>query len=276
MKIKASVISGLIATETSKMKPMPTQKLFDDLFVIQDGFANIFLVASDDGYIAIDGGINSARIQQELKKLNIDPSEVRTVLITHSDIDHVNGLAAFPHAEIYLPEQEVQMLDKFRLTMTLDQMQAACEQYSTFSPAPEANLFGTMEYWPEDDMELIDTPQGVMVSILKNRLPYDYKLVRDGETLCLGNKKVQATLINGHTKGLTSYLIGGKYMFVGDGLSLLDGQVHPFNALLNLDETQHRKSIQKIMQTKGFEYLFTQHYGYGNRQDLMIESCHSA
>lgn len=44
MKLRMSVVAGLIAEETRRMRPLETQRLCADLYVIQDGFANVFLV----------------------------------------------------------------------------------------------------------------------------------------------------------------------------------------------------------------------------------------
>lgn len=262
MKIKTAIISGIIANETNRMTPIPTQQLFEDLYVIQDDFANIFLVKDNGKFIAIDAGINPDRIKQELTKLNIVADDVKTVLLTHSDIDHVNGLSVFNQAEIYLPEAEVAMLDNFRVTMTEADLNAATLAYSDLKQEPGQGMFGDAEYWPLDDMQIINSSPQRLISFLKNRVSESFSTIRDGEKLNFDQTSIQAVLIAGHTKGLTSYIVNQKYMFVGDGMSLQNGYVAPFNKLLNLDEEQHRKSISKIKNLKGFSYIFTQHYGY--------------
>jgi Zn-dependent hydrolases, including glyoxylases len=262
MKIKTSVISGLLSNETSRMKPLPTQRLFDDLIAVQDGFSNIFLIDDGDGYIAIDAGINSSRIKEELKKLGIDSNEIKMVLITHSDIDHVAGVGAFDKADVYMPEQEIQMLGRFRLKMPLEYINVACDQYSNFKPESRDNLFEGMEYWPEDDMECNVTDDGVIVSFLKNKIDKEFKVIHDNAVIKGKQKTIKANLISGHTTGLTSYIVDDKYIFVGDGLSLVNSEIFPFNHNLNLDEEQHRASINKIKYLDKYSYIFTTHYGY--------------
>lgn len=262
MKIKTSTISGLIANETNRMKAIPTQKLFEDLYVIQDSFANIFLIKDKEKYIAIDAGINPNQIQKELAKLNITPDDVKTVLLTHSDIDHVNGLSVFSKAEIYLPEAEVSMLDNFRITMSEADLNAADQAYSNLKHERGESMFGNEEYWPQDDIQVINSSPQQFISFMKNRVSGNFKTISDGEKLDFDQTMIEAVLIAGHTKGLTGYIVNKKYMFVGDGLSLQNGYVAPFNKFLNLDEEKHRKSISKIKNLKGFNYIFTQHYGY--------------
>ena len=262
MKIKASVIGGIIWNETKGMTPVPTQKLFDDLYVVKDLFANVFLVKDGDDYVAIDAGISAENIKNELAILNIDARSVKAVLVTHSDIDHVYGISAFADADVYLPEAEVPMLNNFRITMTEREMSDAAEIYKNFEQSGELNLFAGLEYWPDDDIEFEEGENGRRISFLKNRLDRNYKTVGDGETLKIGNVSVETVLIDGHTKGLTAYLVNKKYLFVGDGVSIVDGHIRPFNSFLNMNEALHRESIEKIKSLKGFKYLFTQHYGF--------------
>ena len=262
MKIKASVIGGIIWNETKGMTPVPTQKLFDDLYVVKDLFANVFLVKDGDDYVAIDAGISPENIKSELASLSVDARNVKAVLVTHSDIDHVNGIAAFADSAVYLPEAEVPMLNNFRISMSEREMSDAAETYKDFEQSGELNLFAGLEYWPDEDIEFSEGENGGRISFLKNRLDRNYKTVGDGETLKIGNISIETILIDGHTKGLTAYLVNKKYLFVGDGVSLVDGQLRPFNSFLNLNEALHRQSIEKIKNLKGFKYLFTQHYGF--------------
>ncbi len=78
--------------------------------------------------------------KEELKKLEIRPEEIKTVLLTHSDIDHVYGLEAFRHADIYLSEAEVAMLGQHRIVMTESDWKKADENYGDFTAKPGQNL----------------------------------------------------------------------------------------------------------------------------------------
>ena len=268
MKIRTSTVSALIAREVGMMRPLATQRLFDDLFVIQDGFVNIFLIKDGEKYIAIDAGLSPDTMRAEMAKLNIAPADVHTVLLTHSDIDHVYGLGLFDKAEVYLPQAEVPMLGDFRITMTEAELTAA-EQLATHMIAQGQiqegqGLFGSAEYWPEDDIRVTGTAPHRTVSFLKNVVGAPFKTLQDGQVLTFGQTRIEAVQIDGHTKGLTSYRVNDTYLFVGDGLSLKEGRAAPFNAFLNRDEAQHRQSIGKIARMPGFSHIFTQHYGYSD------------
>lgn len=44
----------------------------------------------------------------QVAELGLDPKDVRTILLTHADVDHIGGLTDFPWAEVYLHAQELQ------------------------------------------------------------------------------------------------------------------------------------------------------------------------
>ncbi|EPA0985923.1 MBL fold metallo-hydrolase [Vibrio parahaemolyticus] len=105
---------GVTATNvTRKMKHtcLPTGKLGGEVWVAKDGHANVFFVKDGSGYIAIDAGDSPEKLISQMAKINIKPEEVHTVLLTHSDIDHVGAISAFNHADIYIAAAEVPLID---------------------------------------------------------------------------------------------------------------------------------------------------------------------
>jgi len=95
----------------SEMSTLETGEVCKNVFAIKDTFTNIYLIKDGDNYVAIDAGNKPGNIQEELKKLNIEPGKIRTVLLTHSDGDHVAGIGLFQNAGIYLSKQEEQMIN---------------------------------------------------------------------------------------------------------------------------------------------------------------------
>ena len=97
--------------EAEKMSPLPTAYVTDNIIAVKDTYVNLFLLENNGKYIAVDAGNNRNNILKELKKLEISPDDVIAVLLTHSDKDHTAGISLFKNARIYLPEDEVQMIN---------------------------------------------------------------------------------------------------------------------------------------------------------------------
>jgi glyoxylase-like metal-dependent hydrolase (beta-lactamase superfamily II) len=93
------------------MSPVKTGLVVDGIYAIKDSYVNMFLVKDSNQYIAIDAGNDVKTISDGLKELNIDPNSVTTVLLTHTDRDHVGALELFKNAKIYISKPESQMLN---------------------------------------------------------------------------------------------------------------------------------------------------------------------
>jgi glyoxylase-like metal-dependent hydrolase (beta-lactamase superfamily II) len=93
-------------------KIQATGEITDGLFILNLGFVGMYLLKSGDSFIAFDTGMKVENVTKELERLQIEPEKVQTVLLTHSDRDHVGGLGAFPGAQVYLPKDEIAMVDK--------------------------------------------------------------------------------------------------------------------------------------------------------------------
>jgi len=81
------------------------------VLAIRSGRGAMYLTDTGDGVLVIDAGTNAGKTEAALGKLGIDPADVKWVLLTHSDHDHVAGLPLFPNAEIYMGEAELCLLD---------------------------------------------------------------------------------------------------------------------------------------------------------------------
>ncbi|MBT8342900.1 MAG: MBL fold metallo-hydrolase, partial [Desulfatitalea sp.] len=104
------ILAGWLFYQLRGVHHIGTAKLSDSLFVIKGRFCNLYLVKTQDGYIAFDAGDNPKKIIKECESLSINPSSVQAVFLTHSDADHVDGLTAFSSAEVYISRDEVPLL----------------------------------------------------------------------------------------------------------------------------------------------------------------------
>jgi glyoxylase-like metal-dependent hydrolase (beta-lactamase superfamily II) len=70
---------------------------------------NVYFVDTGDGYIMIDAGYrNTGALEAGMNELTIKVEDVKWILMTHTDYDHVGGLPLFPDADIYINENEIQ------------------------------------------------------------------------------------------------------------------------------------------------------------------------
>ena len=100
-----------LKSEINKMTPLDTKELLENITSIKDTYVNMFLIKDEERYIAIDAGNDLDVIEEEFKKLNISPDKISTVLLTHTDFDHVAAIELFTNANIYLSKQEEQLIN---------------------------------------------------------------------------------------------------------------------------------------------------------------------
>ena len=214
-----------LKSEMSEFAPMETGHVIDNIFVVKDDFANVFVVqdsacterSRSTQYIVIDCANNPATVEEQIKKLGINPNDVVAVFLTHTDGDHVGALSLFDNAKLYMSKEEEKMING---------------EKSKFL------WFG-------------------------NSLPRtDYILLDDREVIQIGNLKIEGILAPGHTSGTMAYLINDKYLFTGDIASLKDGKMAPIPAFFDMDNAQAIESMEIVRHVPTAGYIFTAHWGY--------------
>lgn len=76
---------------------LTAEKVADNIYVVKGGVANTGFVVGEKEVVAIDAEMTAASAKQmidEIKKVTANP--LTKLILTHSDGDHVNGLAGFP------------------------------------------------------------------------------------------------------------------------------------------------------------------------------------
>jgi glyoxylase-like metal-dependent hydrolase (beta-lactamase superfamily II) len=74
-----------------------THQLKPNIYWIEGGGGNSTVIVGTSGVVVVDAKTTKAGGQELLDNIaKIAPKTVTTVILTHSDSDHVNGLAAFP------------------------------------------------------------------------------------------------------------------------------------------------------------------------------------
>jgi cyclase len=85
------------AQQPQQSPPLTVHNLRPNIYWIEGGVGNVDVIVGQKGLIVIDATMSPSRgteVLAEIAKLTTKP--VTHMLITHSDGDHVNGLAAFP------------------------------------------------------------------------------------------------------------------------------------------------------------------------------------
>ena len=88
---------GLAAAQSPATAPLVTSQLKPHVYWISGGGGNSGVIIGDKGVIVIDAKISAESGKQLLEEIaKITSKPVKAVILTHSDGDHVNGLASFP------------------------------------------------------------------------------------------------------------------------------------------------------------------------------------
>lgn len=88
---------AVTAAASAPNPPVTLKKVKDNIYFVEGGGGNSGIIIGQNGVIVIDAKTTVAAAQgvvDEVKKLT--PKPITTVILTHSDADHVNGLPAFP------------------------------------------------------------------------------------------------------------------------------------------------------------------------------------
>ena len=92
-------------------KPLNTGRIDEHVACVREWVANIYFYTKNNVTIMIDAGYNYARLREKMGWIDIDPSTIQHILITHQDTDHVGALETdsellFRDATVYIGEIE--------------------------------------------------------------------------------------------------------------------------------------------------------------------------
>lgn len=192
-------------------KPLNTGWIDEHTAAVREWVANVFFYKKEDQILMIDAGYNYERLEEKMNWLDLTPSMIHEILITHQDTDHVGAVerdssGLFRHAKLYIGETENQYL----------------------TGRTKRKVF----------FHLYSLPQVIIDN--------DKILLKDGEIFQIGKIQVEAILCPGHTKGHMVYLIDNQYLFTGDSLWLgADGGYGFINSLADNIKEQSR-SLAKL------------------------------
>ena len=79
---------------------------------------NSTLIKTKNTKILIDLGVTKSYVEEKLKEINMDPNEIKAILITHTHVDHIQGLKVFLkkyHPKVYVNEIVHSLLNEYDL-----------------------------------------------------------------------------------------------------------------------------------------------------------------
>ena len=218
-------------------KPLNTGWIDEHVACVREWVANIFFYRKGDTTVMIDAGYNYDRLEEKMRWLGLDPKDIRHILITHQDTDHVGAVEAdspglFRDAALYVGETE--------------------------------NRYLTGQTRRRVIYHMYRLPQ---VTINNEKI-----LLRDGQILTIGDVQIECFLVPGHTWGHMVYLIDGKYLFTGDTIWFgADGGYSFISALAEDNKLAVRSlaALEQKLRARSLHPLFiTGHTGWTDNIDF--------
>ena len=229
-------------------KPLNTGFIDERVSCIREYVANIYFYTKDGQTIMIDAGYNYDRLAEKMQWLDISPKDIKDILITHQDTDHVGAIEKgsnelFKEATIYIGRIENEYLEGKRTR----------------------KVFWGLHKLPK-------------VQIDNKKV-----LIDDGQVFYIGNIKIEAIIVPGHTWGHLVYLIDDAYLFTGDTIWFgADGGYAFLNNLAEDRKLQVRslKRLEEIIRGKNLKLkIITGHTGWTDDIDFTFahidEICNS-
>lgn len=97
LTVGLNALAAAVHAQGPPPAPLIVHSLGGNVSWVEGGGGNSGVVVGDKGVIVIDAKITAASGKELLNDIaKLTPKPVNTVILTHSDRDHVNGLAAFP------------------------------------------------------------------------------------------------------------------------------------------------------------------------------------
>ena len=192
-------------------KPLNTGFIDKRVSCVREYVANIYFYTKDGYTVMIDAGYNYDRLAEKMRWLNINPKDIKDILITHQDTDHVGAIekasdGLFSESTIYIGRIENEYLEHRK----------------------RRKVFWGLYKLP--------------------RVHIDNKkvLIDEGQEFYIENIKVEAFLVPGHTWGHLVYLIDDAYLFTGDTIWLGADGGYAFLNTLAEDRNLQMKSLKKL------------------------------
>ncbi len=205
-----------------------------NVHLIPSGIVNIYLIIEPDGLTLIDTGLagNFKNILKYMASLGKQPADLKRIILTHSDGDHVGALAALKAAtgaRVYANPIEAHAIEAGSISRELN------------VKGIQALLFKT-----------------IAGPLFKAKPAHVDEFINDGEVLpILGGLRVVATI--GHTPGhISLYAPAHKILFGGDSMVSEKSGLRVSRGMNTWDEAKAKEAV-KIQAALGAEIVCVGH-----------------
>lgn len=211
-------------------KPTETGILYNGISCIREYDVNLWFYTKNGVTIAFDTGhLNFKDIDAQFAKIDLDPTKVNHIFLTHLDTDHAGGIDIigrniFPNARVYMGAKEKVYMTK--------------EMHRTVKYGFKIN----------NCVQIKD----------------DYIPIESAGTFQIGSIRVEALPTPGHTVGHTCYLVDEIMLVTGDCLAINENGGYAFFDFFTQDPETNMKSLQKLKQAvsgRNIKYVCTGHSG---------------
>jgi len=170
----------LVETLNGWVEPAEPVKIAGPIYFVGTRGLGAYLITTPVGHILLDGGMpSSARdIEASIRKLGFKPEDIRILLITHAHVDHVGSTAYFKR----MSDAQVAVMAR-----DVDNLRSGGKTDPAYATMPAF-------YFPPVKAD---------------------RVLKDGDTVTLGNVTLTARLTAGHTAGCTTWIT-----------SVVDGGTH--------------------------------------------------
>ena len=225
--------------------PTNTVIIGNGVSCIRENDVNMWFYTKNGITIAFDAGhLHFKGLQTAFDKIGIDPNKIETVFLTHADVDHAGGIDLcganiYPNANIYLGSKE------------------------------EPYLKG-------DTCRITKMGIGVKNCV---RLHDGYKLLEDGDIILIGDIRIHALHIPGHTLGHMCYFVDDTVLISGDCLAVNKNGGYSFFDFFTQDPDMNKQSLfklKKLVQSKNIMYVCTGHSGIVTDMNKLFSHCNES
>jgi glyoxylase-like metal-dependent hydrolase (beta-lactamase superfamily II) len=198
-----------------------SMEIIPNVHLIPNTVANPYLLIDPDGLTLIDAGLpgSQKKILRTMASLGYTPRDLKRILITHADFDHIGGLAALKAAT------------GARIFASPVEAQAMAEGHASRALKPRSGVTRLLFK--------------LMTSLFKPaRIQVD-ELLSDGQTFpVLGGLRVIET--PGHTPGhISLFAPAAGILFCGDSIVSDEGKLRGSSGANNWDQAKSDESVRK-------------------------------